>query len=119
MFSTPFVPRLRGILLAQSLNTYIHATTPIKIIIEECSESIIDQGNMIPNFYGKNNQVRIQSFYASYYCDDDEEQKVLLEEGIHYKWKGGMIAEPEVPCPLCSKPMLLDADPKVYFYFLQ
>jgi len=89
-----------------------------QVIIEECPPIFVDQCNMISELLG-NQQVRIHSFYANYYCqDDDHEEKVLLTEGTHYHWGEGIIQEPKPPCPVCSQPMELDDDPESYFQFL-
>jgi len=58
----------------------------LEIILEECPIEVIDQCNLILEFFGKN-QVRIQSFYSIYYCEkDDKKEVVLFKEGQQYTW---------------------------------
>ena len=85
----------------------------MKIVLEHCPREIVDQCNMIPEFLG-NRQVRVVSFYAHYYSEDeDTEEVVLFEEGTHYTWGEGVTREPPVP-----EGMQLDDNPKKYFRFL-
>ena len=50
-----------------------------EVIFEECTPEIVSQINMIPNFRGK---AHIKSVYASYACDNCENQAwELFEEG--------------------------------------
>lgn len=96
----------------------INSAQNLSIIIEECPLEIVDQFNMIPEFKG-NDQVRVNSFYASHYChNDDINVDVLYEEGTHYQWGSGITMEPEVKCPECGKSMELDDEPEKLFLFI-
>lgn len=85
----------------------------LQLILEECSRSVVDQCNLLPEFM-VNNQVRVRSFFTHYYSEETgEEQRVLLEEGRHFIFGKGIIQEPEV-----GEGMELDDIPKKYFNFL-
>lgn len=120
---SPLVINMRGVqrINSSGIKSWIESLNhfpKLEIELEECPESVVLQCNVITNFMGKD-QVRIKSFYAYYYCDnDDSEKMVLFKEGEHYEWGQGITRRPEVSCGLCDSAMELDDDPESYFLFL-
>ena len=88
-----------------------------QIIFRNCSVTMMDQINMIPNTLG---EASIESFYAPYYCNSCDVGNV--DQLINLKEKKSMILNSEAPkfkCQKCSADLEFDAIEDVYFTFAQ
>lgn len=84
---------------------------------EECSVPVIEQLNMISNFFGHG---EIVSFYAPYLCAEcDRGETEVLIEPAELESAGGSPAAPVRPCPGCGSPMEFDDLESEYFLFLE
>jgi hypothetical protein len=88
------------------------------LIFQKCSVTMIDQINMVPDSIGN---ATIDSFYAPYYCQNDEcsqEVSRLVQVSEHIQNLMDKIA-PEFQCETCGKPLDFDALEDSYFLFLK
>ncbi|MBU1219612.1 STAS domain-containing protein [Myxococcota bacterium] len=86
-----------------------------RVVLLECSPAIVAQINLVSNFTSKS---VIQSFFAPYYCQSCDKEKVLLIESSTMK----NIREPKAPisrCDECDAVMEFDDMEESYFAFLQ
>ena len=87
------------------------------IILSNCSVAIVELFNEIPRFLGKN--TIIKSFYALFYCEECDVEKLFLlkiEESPD-KHKEIVIESPF--CPDCGEIMDKDFDESNYFGFVK
>jgi DNA-directed RNA polymerase subunit RPC12/RpoP len=86
----------------------------VKLILENCPPSIIEQVNHIKNFLGDN---KIKSFYAPYFCSNCK-----TEHNIFFEVKNlpsqKMKEAPEIKCPQCQEIMEFEEVEEEYFSFL-
>ena len=82
-----------------------------------CPKSVIDQVNMIGGLLRPGSA--IGSFYTPYYCEDcDQQTMVLFTPGKEFS--AGKATPPEgVKCSKCGGPTELDIVPDKYFRFLK
>ena len=82
----------------------------------ECSRAIVDQLNMIKNFYSSG---RVLSFFAGYCCEECEEYyDMLLDVEKYFSRIDGAPDAPEMNCPKCGAKMIFHEDEEEYFSFL-
>ena len=87
-----------------------------EVIYQECSVSVIEAFNQVPEAVGKNS--RIDSFYARFYCDHcDNEDEVSLVKGLNFDEHSREL--PNVSCSSCGATTQFDHDEKEYFSFLK
>lgn len=84
-----------------------------KLIFSECSVTMIDQINMIPDSLGNG---EIESFHAPYYCDTDGELTQLIEVQSHQA-SLRLKSAPEFNCSTCGRALQFDALEESYFLF--
>ena len=90
----------------------------IEIKFIKCPLRITNQINLFPGFLA-NRTVKIESFYAPYYCPDcNRSDDVLLVTESHFKDKNNIRA-PEMNCKQCHKTMEFDGIEKKFFLFLK
>ncbi|MEZ4742278.1 MAG: hypothetical protein R3B45_07510 [Bdellovibrionota bacterium] len=88
-----------------------------KLIFRNCSVTMIDQVNMVPDSIGN---AKIESFYAPYYCESESccgETNRLIQISEHIETLKEKKA-PEFNCESCGKPLEFDALEESYFLFL-
>ena len=86
-----------------------------KIIFEECSPSIINQINIIPEF---TNYAKVTSFYSVFVCEECQFQMDhLFETSLGYTQI--MEQSEKMVCRTCGNTMELDEYPKSYYSFLE
>ena len=85
------------------------------ITFEECSPSIINQINIIPEF---SNYAKVKSFFAVFVCEECQlHSDHLFDTSLGYK---AIMEESEkMMCKSCNHPMELDEYPKSYYSFLE
>jgi len=86
-----------------------------KILHRNCSVSVIEQFNMVPQFFGKNSD--IESFHAPYFCEEcDEEHEILLvcEDSLNFS---GREVIKDFKCPECHEELERDFDTEEFFRF--
>ena len=83
------------------------------LIFRECSVSMIDQINMVPDSLGSG---QIESFFAPYYCDCGGEVNRLIIVDDTMQLLSNKTA-PEFACERCGKPLEFDALEESYFLF--
>ena len=85
------------------------------ITFEECSPSIINQINIIPEF---SNYAKVNSFFAVFVCEECQlHTDHLFDTKLGYK---KIMEESEkMVCKSCGHPMELDEYPKSYYSFLE
>lgn len=104
---------------SSGVRAWINATKQLSdsfnLIYVECSRAIVDQLNMIANFFSSGS---IKSFYAPYYCRGcDAERDMLVEIERHFK-AGEEPEAPDFQCPKCGKALDFREDESKYFAFL-
>ncbi len=84
---------------------------------EECSVPIIEQLNMISNFFGEG---KVVSFFAPYLCEECEEGETeVLLESAELTGEAPELSAPPKDCPQCGKSMEFDDLESEYFLFLE
>jgi hypothetical protein len=83
------------------------------LIFKECSVTMVDQINMVPDSLGSGH---IESFYAPYYCDCGGEVNRLIKVDEAQSYLANKIA-PELTCENCGNPLEFDALEESYFLF--
>jgi len=87
-----------------------------EIIFEECTPEIVSQINMIPNFKGK---AHIKSVYASFSCDECENQHwELYEEGRNLPSSPDESVA-EKACPKCGSEMEMEELEDEFFAWIE
>lgn len=87
-----------------------------RLTFKNCSVSMIDQINMVPDSLGN---AQIESFYAPYFCDSDSCQKEvnhLIEVTRWQQFLNNKVA-PQFRCETCNEPLQFDALEESYFLF--
>ena len=65
----------------------------------ECSYAVVNQLNIIADFFPEKHNVKVLSFYAPYYSEEqDQSFEVLLDSGKHFSDKENLKA-PKVKSP--------------------
>ena len=86
-----------------------------EVSYHECSVPVVEQFNMIPQFFGKRS--RILSFFAPFFCEEsDEEVEVLLTCGTNVDLRTKSI-NGEISCDECDGELSRDFDPDEYLRF--
>lgn len=86
------------------------------LILERCSSVMVDQLSMIPEFIGRNGEVR--SFFVHYVCDScSKEQQELVE--VTPQLNVARLESPETSCKSCGGKLSIDHNPDIYFSFLR
>jgi anti-anti-sigma regulatory factor len=85
-----------------------------KVVMSECSPSIVAQINLVNNFTGTG---LVKSFYAPYFCPQCDREKVLLIETRDAVGQRPYHA-PTCRCDECDGPMDFDDMEDSYFAFL-
>ena len=93
-----------------------------EITMHNCPTLIIAQVNMVVGFLPNNGTV--ESLTAPMICEDsNKEEAVKLTRGKEYQYASAnesyRLQLPEVLCPKCKKPMVLDAVEAKFFNFLK
>jgi anti-anti-sigma regulatory factor len=88
--------------------------TGSKVVLSECSPSIVAQINLVNNFTG---QGVVKSFYAPYFCPQCDHEKVLLIETRDAVGQKPFKA-PTCRCDECDGPMDFDDMEDSFFAFL-
>jgi hypothetical protein len=86
----------------------------VRMRFVECPSSVVDQMNMVRGFLGHGALV---SFYAPLMCEDCDRQSDQLFEVERCRALGGRL--PDVPCPGCARPMLIDDLEDQYLLFVR
>ena len=83
-------------------------------VFKECSVSVIDQINMVPESLGKGN---VETFYAPYYCECGEEVNKLIKT---VEWRDHLLKAiaPQFQCAACERTLEFDALEESYFQFV-
>lgn len=90
----------------------------IEIKFVNCPLRITNQINLFPGFLA-NRKVKIESFFAPYFCPDcDHSDDILLSTETHFKDRNDIRA-PEIRCKRCQKVMEFDGIEKKFFLFLK
>ena len=98
------------------INTMKQVAGAFSIEYAECSRAVVDQLNMITNFFTSGT---IVSFYAPYYCRAcDREKDMLLQAGPLAAAPGGAPEAPRLSCPECGGELVFHEDEEKYFSFL-
>ena len=84
-----------------------------KLRFVNCSVTMIDQINMVPDSLGTGT---VESFFAPYYCEDHSEVNRLIVVKDHVEKITARTA-PEMHCEDCKKPLEFDALEDSYFLF--
>ncbi|MBI5510822.1 MAG: hypothetical protein HY903_18840 [Deltaproteobacteria bacterium] len=82
-----------------------------RILLMECSPSVVAQLNMVANFGAGATVASVQAPYFCEQCEWDTEVTVPLGDA------NTPVKLPEVKCRRCSTVMILDDDPETYFGF--
>ena len=88
-----------------------------KLVFQNCSVTMIDQINMVPDSIGN---ASIDSFYAPYFCESEScegEINRLIDVTEHKDTLKSRNA-PKFDCETCKKPLDFDALEESYFLFL-
>lgn len=85
------------------------------IFFEECSVTMVDQFNMVPDTLSK---AKVVSFYAPYYCECRDETNQLIPVD-RYKLDLEKGKAPELKCDQCENTLEFDALEESYFMFLK
>ena len=89
----------------------------MEVVFRRCAVRVVSQMNMFPGFTG-GRQVKIESFYAPYFCVAcDRSVDILLAGGPPGKVLAGDKAPP-MSCPVCGESAEFDGIEKKYFLFL-
>jgi hypothetical protein len=83
------------------------------LVFKECSVTMIDQINMVPDSLGSG---YIQSFHAPYYCECGGEVNRLIKVNEAQESLSSRTA-PELMCEKCGNPLEFDALEESYFLF--
>ena len=84
--------------------------------LRDCSPSVVDQINMIPEFAGRKGIV--ESILMPFYCEDcGHSQLEKFVVGKDKPFSGGK-EEPSYDCTECKKKVVFDDDPNIFFHFL-
>ena len=83
------------------------------LYFHNCSVTMIDQINMVPDSLGNG---QIISFFAPYFCEEHGEINQLIEMSAYQESIQERKA-PEFNCPHCSQEMEFDALEESYFLF--
>lgn len=86
---------------------------PAKVVLVECSPSIVAQINLVSNFTGGG---AVKSFYAPYFCAECDQEKVLLVDVADLG--PPPVEPPTCRCDECDLVMDFDDMPDSYFAFL-
>ncbi|MEZ4369145.1 MAG: STAS domain-containing protein, partial [Kofleriaceae bacterium] len=86
---------------------------PARVVLVECSPSIVAQINLVSNFTGGG---AVKSFYAPYFCAECDQEKVLLVDVADLG--PPPIEPPTCRCDECDLVMDFDDMPDSYFAFL-
>jgi anti-anti-sigma regulatory factor len=87
----------------------------IELELRGVAEVLVHQLNIVPAARAAS---RVISFYATYICDDcEDEQPMLIDVTKHHELLTRMQA-PDVVCQPCQKKMTLINAPELYFSFL-
>ena len=84
-------------------------------ILVECAPAIVSQINLVHNFTG---QGVVKSFYAPYFCQRCQREKLLLIETRDLAASGPPFVAPTCRCDECDGPMEFDDMEESYFAFL-
>lgn len=97
------------------INLVSSITQKGKVEFEKCSIVTIDQINMVPDV-AKN--VQISSFYAPYFCENDDEMSCLIETTKEFSYLDQGLA-PVKNCDVCKEELEFDAIEESYFLFIR
>ncbi len=86
-----------------------------QLILVKASPAIVAQMNLVNNFTGN---AIIASFYAPYYCNNCDKEKLYYIDALPMKEQGAMEA-PKVRCDECDHLMEFDDMEESYFAFLR
>ena len=88
----------------------------IKLQYVNCPTVVVEQFIMVPEFLGKNTQVK--SFYARYFCEECDTEKDFLFDVKESFPNVSNLEIPEVKCD-CGLPSEFDDDEAEFFSFLK
>ena len=105
---------------SSGIRTWMQAVMNYKghLTLKRCSQVMVDQFSMIPDFMGSNS--RVQSIMASYACESckhETEKELVIGQDI-----GGDIpieAALEIKCSQCGELAEIEQDADIYFAFLK
>ena len=107
------ITRINSIGLREWIQALSAILPQIHLTFEECSPMVVYQMNMIPFFVER---ATIQSVYAPYYCEEDDEQQNFLINIDDYQHTHQI---PSFQCPKHQVDYLFDDDPESFFYFIK
>ena len=114
------IVNMEGVLRVNScgVREWARAVSNLNLKIEyiNCPPAIVEQFNMVPEFLGKNTEVK--SIYARYYCEDCDLDELFLIEISRLFSKSGDIVVPEFVCE-CGALFEFDDEVDEYFMFLE
>ena len=110
------VTRINSCGVREWINATRELSKNFEIEFVECSRAIVDQLNMIKNFYSSG---KVVSFHAGYHCEACEKDfDMLLEIEKHFPGTSGGFEAPEMDCPQCGAKMCFCEDEEEYFSFI-
>ncbi|MBT4762676.1 MAG: hypothetical protein HOO06_13345 [Bdellovibrionaceae bacterium] len=89
-----------------------------ELVLRKCSARIINQMNQFSGFLG-NKKVRVESFFAPYYCEScDKGMDVLIKKEMMNK-NDEVMQAPQSSCTQCGADLEFDSVASRYFSFIK